>query len=129
VKQILIETIVAQAVTLPIIAFTFGHYSLFALPANLLVLPFVPLAMALTFIAGLAGLLLPGLAILFGAPASALLSYMTNVINQLAGLPLAQGKINFNVLMLVFSYILLTMLSVFLWYKTRHDFRQDNIIE
>ncbi len=129
VKQILVETIVAQAATLPIIAFTFGHYSLFALPANLLVLPFVPIAMALTFVAGLSGLILPSLSSFFGAPASALLHYMTGVVNYFAGLPLAQGKINFSMATLIVSYILLILLGVFLWHKTQHDFAKDNIVE
>ncbi len=129
VKQIFIETVTAQLVTLPIIAFTFGHYSLFALPANLLVLPFVPLAMVFTFVAGLAGLLIPGLATFFGAPASALLGYMASVINKLASLPLAQGQLNFNVLILVISYFSIILLGIFLWHKTKHDFSKDNIIE
>ncbi len=129
IKQILVETVIAQLVTLPIIAFTFGHYSLFALPANLLVLPFVPIAMAFTFVAGVAGLLIPGLATFFGAPASALLSYMTSVVNDLAALPLAQGQLNFSVFVLVASYFTLVLLGVLLWRQTGHDFSKDNIIE
>ena len=44
---------------LPIIAVVFGELSLISIIANVIVLPLIPLAMLLTFIAGLGGMLGP----------------------------------------------------------------------
>ena len=122
VKQTLIDTMSAQLATLPIMVFAFGHYSPYALLANLLVLPLVPLTMALTFIAGIAGLALPAIAQLVGLPATIVLRYMTSVVKQIAGLPGAQGDITVGVLALVIGYAVLCAGSLLLWRKTKHNF-------
>lgn len=127
-SQILVETISAQLATLPIIALMFGQYSLLALPANLLVLPFVPLAMVLTFIAGIISIIIPSLN-LTGIPAELLLGYMIKVVDWLANLPGAQGEINFSMVTFVLSYAAMILLGLFLWRKTKHNFREDNIVE
>lgn len=127
-NQIVLETMSAQLATLPIIAFVFGQYSALALPANLLVLPLVPLAMLLTFFAGLGSLLLPGLAAVFGWPASLVLGYMTAVIDTLARLPGAASELHFGLAALVGSYAVLMAVCVLLWHKTGHSFRDDNIV-
>ena len=51
-RQILIETLSAQIMTLPLLMMSFGVISNVALIANMLILPFVPLAMLLTFMSG-----------------------------------------------------------------------------
>ena len=51
-RQILIETLSAQLATLPLLMMSFGVVSNVALIANMLILPFVPLAMLLTFASG-----------------------------------------------------------------------------
>lgn len=127
-SQILVETTSAQLATLPIIALMFGQYSLLALPANLLVLPFVPLAMILTFAAGVISIFIPSVS-WTGVPAEMLLIYMTKVVDWLANLPGAQGEINFTLATFIFSYMMMILLGVFLWRKTKHNFRQDNIVE
>jgi competence protein ComEC len=129
IKQILLETTSAQLATLPIIAYIFGQYTPLALPANLLVLPLVAVAMALTFIAGLAGLTGLGILFLLGWPAQMVLNYMTAVIDKLASLPIADGEISFGFPAVLASYLILSVVCVFLWRKTRHDFKQDNIVE
>ncbi|MCA9339019.1 ComEC/Rec2 family competence protein, partial [Candidatus Saccharibacteria bacterium] len=123
-----VETTSAQIATLPIIALMFGKYSLLALPANLLVLPFVPLAMVLTFVAGIFWVFMPTLHVT-AIPAEILLSYMIYVVNWLASLPGAQGEINFTAITFIVSYIAIILLGLFLWRKTKHNFREDNIVE
>lgn len=127
--QILLETTAAQVATLPIIAYVFGQYSLLALPANLLVLPLVPLAMLLTFFAGIVGVTIAGVAVIAGWPAMFVLNYMTVVVNWLAQLPGAASELKFSAATLVVSYMCLIFVSVFLWRKTGHTFRNDNIVE
>jgi competence protein ComEC len=89
-RQVLGETIAAHLVTIPIVVSAFGLISHVAIPANLLIVPLVPLAMLLTFIVGIVGVGLPFLAPIVGMPATWLLTYMTEVSSYLAELPWAQ---------------------------------------
>ena len=127
--QLLIETTSAQIVTLPIILYMFGTLSVVSLPANLLVLPLVPLAMLLTFLAGITGVIAPAVAGWVGVPANAVLGYMTAVVDWIASLPGAQTTVPFDTVALVASYIGIIAALLFLWHRTKHDFRGDSIIE
>lgn len=128
-RYILVATVAAQIVTFPIIAFAFGQYSPLALVANLLIQPFVPLAMLLTFFAGIAGLSLPPLAMVVGWPAEQILSYMTNVTSSMSGSPLASGELDVNILVLILMYASVIGLMIYLQRRTKHCFRQDSIVE
>ncbi len=129
IREIFIATFCAQLATLPIIIFTFGHYSVYALISNLLVLPLIPIVMVLTFCAGITGLFLPGLATLFGFPAAIILRYMTSVISFIANLPGAQGTVSINVMTVSMAYSLLIACAYLLWRKTHYNFRTENIAE
>lgn len=129
IRQIFGETISAQLLTMPIIALSFGTIALFALPANLLVLPFVPLAMILVFVCGITYMLIPGLAALFGSITQMLLNYMTNVIELFVSFPNASIEVQFTVGALVVSYLVIIIVAIMLQRITKHDFRNDNIIE
>ena len=128
-KQILIETASAQLLTLPLIVFAFGQYSGYALLANLLVLPAVPFIMLLTFLGGLGGLILPWGGSWFGAPAGALLTYTTSVVEWVAGLPGARGELTITASQLIAGYAALLLFIVFLWRRTRYRFDEYNIVE
>lgn len=128
-RQILGETISAQIATMPIIAMSFGTLALFALPANILVLPFVPLAMLLVFIAGIAAIINPAIGILFGYPAYFVLRYMTYVVDWFAQIPNGSLKISISIYGLIIFYAALLALAVYMQIKTKHNFRNDNIIE
>jgi competence protein ComEC len=106
--------------------FIFHQYSPYALLANLLVLPLVPLAMLFTFIAGLAGIIVPTFAVWVAMPANAALSYSTHAISYVASLPNAKKEFIISGNIMVASYVLLVLLVIFMKYKTKHDFRQDN---
>ncbi len=124
-RQIFIETLGAQLLTFPIIAYVFGQYSPLGLIANLLTLPIIPVAMLLTFIAGVGGMI--GLSIL-GVPAYLVLRYITAVSTYLAKLPFAEGSIKFTGLEIIVSYTIIITLAAFFWLKTKHNFRTDNSV-
>jgi competence protein ComEC len=54
--MVLLETLSAELMTLPLILMTFSQLSVIALAANLLIVPLVPLAMLLSAAAGAAGM-------------------------------------------------------------------------
>lgn len=85
IRQVLGETISAQIVTAPLLMYSFGYFSNVALIANLFVLPLIPLAMLLTFVAGISGYIAPWLAEVVALPAQWLLDYMVWVAMTTAG--------------------------------------------
>ncbi len=129
IRQVFIETMSAQLLTLPVIAFVFAQYSPLALPANLVILPLIPIAMSLTAVAGLGGVLLPVGAVIVGAPAYFVLRYMTTVINYLAQLPLATAELKFNQTTVIVFYLSLIVAMIYMWRRTRFQFRNFNVIE
>jgi competence protein ComEC len=95
---------------LPFILYRMGNLSLVALPANILIVPLMPLTMIAGFVTGFAGLVSPVFAILPGKIASVLLYFQINAIGKLAHLPFAAVAIqNFSL------PIVLVIYSIFLW--------------
>lgn len=127
-RHLLVGTVSAQILTLPIIVFTFGEYSPLALVSNILIQPFVPLTMLLTFIGGIATVIVPSMAQLVGWPANALLTYMIKISNWLASSPWADGELKFSPSQLIMSFVFILGLSVFLWRKTKINFKQENVL-
>jgi competence protein ComEC len=120
--QIAIETTSAQVVTLPLILFIFGQFSTLSLLANVLVEPFIPLAMLLTFVVGIVGLILPPLAPWVGLPTTWLLDYMTNLSGWLALIPWAQLPMTISALGMMVSYALILITGCFLLKRTNYNF-------
>jgi competence protein ComEC len=87
VIAVALESIAAEVMTLPFILHFFGQMSLVSLPANMLVVALVPLAMLLSFIAGLAGMLIPSFAGWVAWPAKEILNYMLDTAHILSTLP------------------------------------------
>ncbi|HQU07855.1 MAG: hypothetical protein B7X04_02180 [Parcubacteria group bacterium 21-54-25] len=103
-------TITAQIAVLPLLLYANGLFSIVALPANLLVLPLVPLAMATSAFAGLVGVVLPALAPASALPAYALLSYIAWVVHAAATLPLATVAVpSFSFVFVILAYAFLAL--------------------
>ena len=92
IGQLLIETMAAQIATLPIMIMAFHQFSLIAPVANLLILPFIPLAMLLVAGAGVGGMAIPSIAHIIGWPAEQLLHLQVLIINWCADIPWALTK-------------------------------------
>ncbi len=86
-------TIAAQIAVLPLLLYDTGNLSLVAIPVNLLVMPFVPVTMAFSALAGFSGMLFgsiaPLLAILAGLPAYLLTDGLIRIAESAASLKLA----------------------------------------
>ncbi len=130
VVQILIETVSAQLATLPIILVVFGQLSNVAPLANLMIVPFVPLAMLLVFIAGVASYLAPvDIAMVLAWPAQVVLDVMVTIVHWCAGLSWAQAELKLDWLGVVIWYVLLICACYYAWRKTRYRFHKASIIE
>lgn len=124
-RETLIETLSAQLLTLPIILYSFGQYATYALLANVLVLPLVPLAMLLTFVAGVGGVTVPSVAWLFGYPAKLLLLINIYTIGWVANLPGAAGEAEFGVVALVSSYLFIIATVLYMQKVTKFNFHKQ----
>ncbi len=84
---VVVETLSAEIMTLPLIMMTFGQLSLIGLVANALVVLLIPLAMLLSALAAVAGMLVPALAGWLAWPANLLLTYILDVVHLLSSIP------------------------------------------
>ena len=117
-RGILSATLGAQIAVLPLILQSFGRLSVIAPLANLLILPFIPQTMLLTFLSGLGGWFAPVAGQILGWLAWLFLTYEIKAAEILAAIPLASLNVKIGVWMMIILYALLFFL-VFKNNKTR----------
>lgn len=106
ISKLIIESMAAYIITLPLIMGLFGNVSIIAPLANLLILPLVPLVMFLAFISAMFGIATP-LAPALGIPLKILLAIMLGTMNFLAKVPMASITIpSTNIALLLYIPIL-----------------------
>lgn len=110
--MILIETLSAEIMTLPVIMMVFGQVSLVSILANALVVPLIPIAMLLTAIAAASGVLIAPFAGWLAWPATMLLTYILDIVQLLAGLPFALKRYSINVFMMIILYAFVLILII-----------------
>lgn len=129
IRQIIGETTAAQLATLPILAVTFSEVSLVAIGANAIVLPFVPIAMALVFATGCAAFIGGWFATIVAAPATWLLAAMTWVASFLASQSWALLAVAIDGWGVAMYYVVLIAAVVAMKRITGYQLRDSNIIE
>lgn len=124
--QILFETVAATIATIPIIIATFGTFSNVALLANMLILPFIPITMLFTAIAGVGGMVhMP----LLGWVADQLLGVMVAVVKWCAGLPWAQSEVSWQWWGIALYCTVVAAACVYMKWRTKYNLYTANIIE
>lgn len=109
---VLIETLSAELMTLPLIIFSFNQLSIVGLLANLIIVPLVPLAMLVSAVAGSAGMLVPQLSGWLAWPATILLTYMLDVVHLMSQIPSALLKVAISPAYMLEFYGLLLLASL-----------------
>ena len=109
--KLFFETFSAQIITLPLIIFNFGAVSIVSIIANMLVLPFVPIAMLFVFLTGVFALFSP-LAQFFGFISDLILKYSIFIIDWFSKIKGAQieFKIDFAGLIIFYGCIIAVVL-------------------
>jgi len=108
-RDIISVTCAAYIFVLPFILYKMGNLSLVALPANALILPFIPLTMILGFLTGFAGIIWYVLAVPLGLISQFFLNYELSVINFFSHLPFAALSISnfpFFITLLIYIYFI-----------------------
>lgn len=119
VAQVVIESLAAQIMTLPLIMFIFGEFSLLALLANVLVVPLVPVAMLFSLIAGVAGMVAPSLAGWLAWPAKMVLTYILDVAALVSRVPNIFAKQSVSVAQMLGLYALVIIVCGVMYRKSR----------
>lgn len=119
ITEMIMLTISASVFVLPIIMYNFGTLSLISVLANVVVLPFVPLAMLLIFLVSLAGLLSPYLAMPFTWLAYTINHYIILMVGVLAGMSWSSKNVSMSVWMVCVYYAILFGVLFFLSNKKR----------
>ena len=129
VSQLFIETISAQLATLPIMVLAFHQMSIVAPFANLLILPFIPLAMVLVAVAGLGAWLMPGLAGVIGWPAEQLLNAQIAIVNWFSEVPGALLKPSWTPVVVALYIAVVVVVVVYMKWRTKFVLRTSSIVE
>ncbi len=128
-RQILGETLSAQIVTAPLLLYSFGYISNVAIIANALVLPLVPLAMALTFVTGLSGYVGDVVASFVGLPAQWLLDYMVGVAMYTSNLSWAISELQLPLWGVFVCFAAIMVACWLMWRVTGYRLRDSSIID
>src|SRR3989338_4216232 len=110
-RDIVSVTFAVYIFVLPFILYKMGNLSLVALPANVLVLPFIPITMILGFLTGLLGVINYFLSIPFGYVSYLLLHCELGVINFFSQIPFA------SLIIPDFPFILTLLIYAYFIYK------------
>jgi competence protein ComEC len=93
VRGVVASTVATQIFVLPLLLYQMGLFSVVSIPVNALVLPMVPIAMMLTFLTGIFGLLAPVFGFVFGVVDYVALTYIIKIAEAFAALPIASFAI------------------------------------
>ncbi len=122
VESIIIESLCAELLTAPYILLIFGQISLISVVANVFVAAWIPLAMILCMVAGVAGVMAPAIVGWLAWPATVLLTYMLDVARILSRMPHAfMQNIMLSGWCAAMCYTCLGMVSFTIWYKARKN--------
>ena len=108
-RDVVSVTSAAYIFVMPFILYEMGNLSLVALPANILILPFIPLTMILGFLTGFSGVIWYIFSVPFGYVSYLFLHYELAVINYFSNVPFASLSIpNFPLIfvLLIYAYFI-----------------------
>lgn len=104
-RDIISVTTAAYVFVFPFILYKMGNFSLVALLANVLILPFIPLTMAFGFLTGFLGLIYYVFAVPFGFISYLFLHYELGVVGFFSNLPFASFTFpNFPLFLTILIY-------------------------
>ena len=118
-RQMIATTVACTIAVLPMLLYTTGIFSIVSIPANILILPFIPITMFLAFIACVLSYVYLPLGFVFGYLANLPLSYIIKIIDFFSNLSFASTVVpSFHLHFMIIAYIWI------LWWV----FRKDDII-
>ncbi len=125
IREFLVATLATQIMVLPLLLYLTGQFSLVSVIVNVLVLPLVPIAMLLTFISGMVGLLSTTLGTMVGLSAYVSLGYIIAIPTFFASAPFAALTIpTFPFWVAALMYALLGY-GIYRWFKRGDETKEE----
>ena len=125
-REVVVSTVSTQIFVFPLLAYYMGQFSIISFVVNLLVLPFIPFAMLISFITSTLGLISTWLALPFGLISKIVLGYVIWIAKTFSLLPFAKISIlGFGKVLLVGFYLVYGVLIVLLRDKDG-EVKKDN---
>lgn len=121
IGELIMETLSAQIMTLPIILYIFKTSSFVALPANILVVPLIPLAMLLSFVSGLAGMFIAPIAGWLAFPARFVLTYLIDMATMFSRVPHMKISASVSLAGMFMMYAAIIFVLFVLWRKNHQS--------
>jgi len=119
--ELIMETLSAQLMTLPLVLYIFKTSNFLALAANIMVVPLIPLAMLLSFIAGMGGMLIPAVAGWIAWPARIVLTYLIDMATMFSRVPHMQFKVIVNLASMLAMYGAILLVILIVWRKNNKN--------
>ncbi len=120
-KELCITTLSAYVVTLPYIMYTFGTVSVYALIANVIVLPLVPLAMLLSCIVVVMSYISGVISSVFGIADMLVISFMLHVAEVIERLPFSTFTLTISFLEMCLVYVSLFFFMIYFVHKIKNE--------
>jgi competence protein ComEC len=120
-REIFVTTVSAYFTTLPYIMYTFGTISLYALLSNIVVLPFIPVAMLLSFFVVVSSYLSHGLSLVFGFVDTQLINFLIGVARAIESLPFSYFQMTVSFTFMCLMYVFIFILIKYILYKIKNE--------
>jgi competence protein ComEC len=120
-RELTSTTCAAYIATVPYLMYTFGSVSLYALFANMLALPLVPIGMFVSFLTLVVSYCAPALALSIGFVTSTLLDVIVMIARVTAELPFASFGVSLSFTSMVVCYGVLIAGSVIYTHKKKNE--------
>ncbi len=105
IRELLATTLGATIMVMPLIIFSTGIVSVFSIPINIIILPFIPFAMLLSFVVGILGMIYTPLAIPFSEILHILLSLILKIIHLVSEISFSVFNVpKFSITILIATY-------------------------
>lgn len=127
--QVILETISAQVMTLPLILMIFGSLPVLALLSNALVAEVIPLAMLLTFTAGMVGFIWIPIATVVGVMASIIIDYVLAIVTVLSKPDWAQLQVQISPMIMAIIFVLIMVAAGYGYYRLKFSYRQTSLVD
>lgn len=122
-KELLITTLSAYFSTLPYVMYTFGTVSPYAIIANILVIPFVPLTMLLSFLVVVSSYISGIFSTVFGFVDTLLISFIIFIAKMVESLPLSSFVLNISFLAMCVTYLMIIISIKYILSKQNNETR------
>ena len=120
-REIFITTMSAYFATLPYVMYTFGSVSMYAFVANIFVIPFVPLAMLLSFLVVIASYVSSTFALVIGFVDTIIINYIILVAHTVEGLPFSKVAVTISFFVMCVMYFIIFLLIYFIFIKQKNE--------